>query len=178
MPPTLQPIPSRSMWLANEELAFHVNASGQGQLVFTLENGPPANAAIDPSGLFTWTPSYAQTGGTTFTVQVRDSTTQTTQQSFTVMVVQQTPSIDPINPPNPCTAGSTVSFYINAVSLDGCPATYALTAPNPLPLGVSLDPNSGLFTWVNVPAGFQPFTVSVTNREGASSSANFSIGAQ
>jgi hypothetical protein len=177
MPPTLQPIPNRNGWLAGVELAFHVNATGQGQLTFSLINNPPANASIDPTGLFTWTPSYSQARNTTFTVQAQDNTGPATQQ-FMVSFVQPAPQIDPINPFNPYAAGSTVRFYINAICQDGCPVTYALTAPNPLPAGVSLDPNSGLFTWSNVPQGFQQFTVTATSEEGLTATANFSVFAQ
>jgi len=79
-PPVLVPIGNRSV-VGGNTLSFIVSATDTNQppqtLTFTLDPGAPVGAGINPStGVFTWTPTPAQTPSTnTVTVRVTDSGT-------------------------------------------------------------------------------------------------------
>ncbi len=73
-----------------QQLSFTVSATDADvpaqTLTYSLASGAPTGAAINASGVFTWTPTQAQLPGPhTITVQVSDGTA-TTQQSFSVTV--------------------------------------------------------------------------------------------
>jgi ELWxxDGT repeat protein len=142
-----------------QALSFTATANdpNAGQtLTFSLANGTnglvPAGASINPTtGVFSWTPTEVQGPGTfTFDVVVTDngSPTLSDRETLTVTVgeVNQQPTLEPITAQT-VTAGQLLSF--TAVGSDNdVPAnslTYSLQGT--VPVGASLDPNTGAFTW-------------------------------
>jgi ELWxxDGT repeat protein len=156
--PTLNAIGTQTVD-EGQPLSFTATASdpNAGQtLTFSLANGTsglvPAGASINPTtGAFTWTPTEAQGPGPfTFDVVVTDngSPSLSDRETITVTVgeVNQAPTLDPIAAQT-VTAGQVLSF--TAVGSDNdVPAnslTYSLQGT--VPVGASLDPNTGAFTW-------------------------------
>jgi ELWxxDGT repeat protein len=75
--PSITPIPAQ-MAVVNQELSVQVQASEPGNpsatLDYSLIDSPPQGASMNASGLFTWTPTQAETpGGFELTVQVTDT---------------------------------------------------------------------------------------------------------
>ncbi len=143
-PPTIAPIPQRTAY-AGKQLRFNVNAFDPDgdPLTFSLVN-PPAGASIDPnSGLFSWTPPPAPLGAVSFTVRAADSGDASADAQFTVNVVDDAPVLEtpPTRTGHP---GQETSFYANAYDTNGDTLTFRVTAG---PNGVSIDPNSGRFSW-------------------------------
>ncbi|PYK96206.1 MAG: hypothetical protein DME19_20485 [Verrucomicrobia bacterium] len=93
-PPALAPIGNRSV-VGGYTLSLIATAADTNQppqtLTFTLDSGAPTGASINPStGVFTWTPSPAQTPGTnTVTVRVTDNGTPplSDTETFTIFVI-------------------------------------------------------------------------------------------
>ena len=79
-PPSLAAIPNKTVY-PGQTLSFTASASDADlpaeTLTFSLDNGSPPGAMINPfTGLFSWTPSAAQAGSTsTATVRVTDGGT-------------------------------------------------------------------------------------------------------
>jgi hypothetical protein len=153
-------------------VSFFVNASDPDgdALTYTLIN-PPAGAAIDAQGHFTWTPGWNQLGATTITVRVADPANLTAQGSCTVTVANQAPSLDPL-PNRQATVGRQLAFFVNGTDPDGDPLTYSLASP---PAGAAIDPQSGRFTFTPTAAGNYPITVQVTDPGGLSATGNFTV---
>ncbi|HMS55856.1 MAG TPA: Ig-like domain-containing protein [Fimbriimonadaceae bacterium] len=99
--PILSPIGAQS-GDENTLITFDANASDAdlpaNTLTFSL-SGAPAGASIDPgTGVFTWTPTEAQSGPATFDVVVSDGTlTDTETITVTVNEVNEPPTADPQN---------------------------------------------------------------------------------
>ena len=88
-PPVLNEIGNKSVMLGNL-LTFVASASDsdlpQNNLTFSTV-GAPAGSVINPvTGVFSWTPTVAQTGVHTFTVRVSDNGTPALQDSETISV--------------------------------------------------------------------------------------------
>ncbi|MEK6801410.1 MAG: putative Ig domain-containing protein [Nitrospirota bacterium] len=123
------------------------------QLTFSLQGTVPAGASIDPTtGAFTWTPTETQGPGTyNVTVRVTDNGSPSlfSEQAvqLTVNEVNLAPTLAAI-PTQTVTAGQLLTF--TAVSSDAdLPAntlTYGLQGT--IPTGASIDPSTGVFTWI------------------------------
>src|SRR6185503_4196128 len=96
--PVLAPIGNRSV-VGGNTLSFIVSATETNQppqsLTFTLDLGAPAGAAINPfTGVFTWTPTPAQTPSTnSLTVRVTDSGTPPLSDSESISIVVIAPPL-------------------------------------------------------------------------------------
>jgi hypothetical protein len=119
-------------------------------LTYNLVN-PPAGAAINPAtGVFTWTPSEAQGPSTnTITVQVTDNGAPPLSgtENFTVVVneVNAMPVLAAV-PNQTIDEGMTLIITNVATDVDIPANTLAFSLINP-PVGASVDPNTGVFTW-------------------------------
>jgi len=138
----------------NAQLNFQIQLTaspevlGTNSLVFSLTNAP-AGAAIHPvTGMLSWTPTEGQGPGVfNLGVHVEDGIEINETESFTVTVneVNSAPTIDPIA--NKVVAElSTLSFSITASDAD-LPANDLQFSLDAAPLGASIHPVSGVFTW-------------------------------
>ncbi|MCX7872611.1 MAG: lamin tail domain-containing protein, partial [Verrucomicrobiae bacterium] len=143
--------------MEGQTLVFQVEVTDPNRekqnLYFSLEDGAPQGAYIDPvSGIFTWTPSEVQ-GGASYPIIVRvtDSGTPplSATQSFTVSVEKtNSPPVIVIPPNQVVNEGEIVSFTVNAVDVDLPPQTFTFSLGNDAPAGAAINPTNGLFTWI------------------------------
>src|SRR5581483_5390403 len=94
--PSLAAIPNQSVF-AQQTLTFSASATDPdaGQTLGFSLVGAPSGAAIDSaSGVFTWTPTLAQVGSSTFWVKVTDTGTPAASASQPVTVSVQAPPPD------------------------------------------------------------------------------------
>ncbi|RME93705.1 MAG: hypothetical protein D6766_07635, partial [Verrucomicrobia bacterium] len=155
-PPAIEPIDD----LAVDEgtaVDFTVSADDpdlpRDRLSFSLGEGAPAGAAIDPAtGRFTWTPGEADGPGVySVTVQVTDAGDPplTASASFQIEVreVNQPPALEPVADRG-ALEGTVIEFTARATDPD-LPANELTFSLGPgAPAGASIDPVTGLFHWV------------------------------
>lgn len=126
----------------------------------------PAGAGIDgTTGVLTWTPSAAQIGLHEFTVRASDALGLFTEQSFTVEVLPPG-NLAPmfINQP-PTSATVWAPLVASLVAVDQNPEDVLSYEILVGPDGVSLDPVSGVLTWMptHTQLGFHDFLVAVSD---------------
>lgn len=121
-------------------------------LTFSLDDGAPAGAGIDPAtGEFTWTPAEEQGGMVAeITVRVTDngSPPLDAAESFSVNVAEmnQAPMLSLIG--NQSVAeGETLDFVVDASDSDLPTQTLSYSISEGAPEGASLDAASGRFQW-------------------------------
>ncbi len=140
-------------------------------LAYSLDAGAPTGASINPStGLFTWTPTEAQGPGVyPVTVRVTDnggpslSDYETIQ--ITVAEVNQAPVLAALGAKS-VDEGALLSFTATATDADLPANTLAYSLDAGAPVGASINPSTGLFTWTPTEAqgpGVYPVTVRVTD---------------
>ncbi|MDY6933575.1 MAG: DUF2341 domain-containing protein [Spirochaetota bacterium] len=167
-PPVLYPIGDRT---ADEGvlLTFTLQATDiDGHNLTYSGSNLPSGAYVNPiTGLFSWTPSYDQSGNhenIVLTVTDDGIPTESDSETINIMVgdVNRPPVLDPIGD-SIVTEGELLEFIITASDPDaGNTLTY--TAEN-LPLGADFDADTQVFSWIpdNTQSGIYPdilFTVS------------------
>jgi N-acetyl-anhydromuramyl-L-alanine amidase AmpD len=140
-------------------------------LTFTLDAGAPVGAGIDPrTGVFTWTPTEAQGPGIyNVTVRVTDNGTPPLSDFETISVVVEETNAAPALAfiANKSVTEETLLTFTAAATDSDSPAnglTFTLDAG--APVGASIDPNTGVFTWMPTELqgpGAHPVTVRVTD---------------
>jgi hypothetical protein len=119
-------------------------------LTYSVVNAPPG-VILDPNtGLITWTPTEAQGPGTyTIAVAVSDNAPtplfQTNSFQVTVNELNSAPVLD-LLPDRTVNEGTTLTFTAIARDTDLPAQTLTFALDNP-PLGASINPTSGAFTW-------------------------------
>ena len=154
--PVLAPIGSKTV---NEEtlLTFKVSATDPDlpaqTLTYSLDAGAPAGASIDPAtGVFSWVPTEVQGPSIiTLTIRVTDNGSPALSAFqniiITVFEVNKPPVLTPL-PPQTINEETLLTFTAFATDPD-IPAetlTYSLGAG--APLGASINPVSGVFSWI------------------------------
>src|SRR5262249_33278812 len=134
--------------------------------VYWAENLPPG-ASFDPvAHALVWTPDYHSAGTYAVTFVVSDGLHQVRES--TTLLIAPTPRPPVVLTPAPVIAneGEAISLPLQATSPDGLRLTYSSLL---LPPGSSLDPATGVFTWV--PAFYQHggYAVPITVSDGKSS---------
>src|SRR5262249_39623828 len=119
----------------------------EGQVIsFFADRLPPGSRFDSTRAVFEWTPSYADAGlypDVAFTVT--DGTNVVTKLvTFTVDQVNAPPELRGI-PDRTVRQGDPVTFTVHADDVDQQPLTYALVNGPP---GATINPNTGVFTWV------------------------------
>ncbi len=140
-------------------------------LTFTLDGGAPAGASIHPStGVFTWTPSEADSPGSyPITIRVTDDGTPNADDfetiNVTVAEVNQPPVLDPIGDKS-VDEGVLLTFTATATDGDTPADNLTFTLDGGAPVGASIHPVTGVFTWTPSEAqgpGVYPITIRVTD---------------
>lgn len=175
-PPVLQPIARQ---VVDEGVPLAVQATATDSvtsltITYGLGAGAPAGAAIDPTtGLFTWTPDpYSSTGTYSVTVvaTANGPVPKSSLTAFTIDVraVNHAPVFAAAIPGRIVASGQVLQFSVagDAVDLDRPAQTLAYSLAPGAPAGASIDPTTGLFTWVTFPGqhiGDYAFGVIVTD---------------
>ena len=133
-------------------------------LEFSLAGTYPAGVSIDQNtGAFSWTPTELQDGTHDITVQVSDgSATDSETVSVTVSEVNEDPELDPIGPKSVNELAS-LTFTATATDDDvigGAADTLEFSLAGTYPAGVSIDQNTGAFSWT--PTELQDGTHAIT----------------
>jgi cyclophilin family peptidyl-prolyl cis-trans isomerase len=138
-------------------------------LIFSLDAGAPAGAAIDPaSGDVTWTPDEADGPGMfPITVRVTDASggEDTVTFNITVNEVNVAPVIESIDDMT-ADEGDLVSFTVNATDADLPANTLTYSLMSSPTTTASIDPATGEFTWQTTEddgPGMFTFTVQVSD---------------
>jgi hypothetical protein len=141
-PPVFSPIAARTV---DEGVPLTVQAAATDSpgiaITYALGPGAPAGAAIDPkTGAFTWTPDpFASTGAYSISIVATANgpvpKTASASLAIDVLAVNHPPAFTAALPTHPDRPAQTL--------------TYSL-APG-APAGASIDPASGLLTWVTAP---------------------------
>jgi hypothetical protein len=153
-------------------------------LIFTLDPGAPAGAAIDPNtGAFTWITGESDGPGTNIvTVRVTDNGTPTMSHSRPVRIVvrevNEAPVIDPLSD-RTVVEGTLLSFTASASDVDLPAQQLTFSLAGTVPSGAAIA-TTGLFTWTPSEAqgpSSTTITVRVTDSGSPprSATANFTI---
>jgi hypothetical protein len=168
--PALAPIANRTI-TAGTLLTFTNTASATtpGPLTFSLAPGAAANASVTTdTGVFTWTPTAAQVGTSTFSVVVADSGSPplSATQTFSVTVVaSNTPPVLTAISNQTIAVGMALTITNTATDSD-LPAqalTFSLASGGAT--NAIINATNGLFTWTPTAAqvGTNTFSVVVTD---------------
>ena len=139
-------------------------------LTYSL-SGEPAGAVIDPvTGVFTWTPTEAQGPGSyTFDVVVTDDGTPNLNDFETITVTVNEVNVAPVlGAVGDQTTDEQTLLTFTATATDADIPVNTLTfSLSGEPVGASIDPNTGVFSWTPTEAqgGLTP-SVTVTVRPG------------
>lgn len=146
--PVLSPIATIS---APEQspITFTAQAThaGGGTIVYSLENAP-TGATIDPaSGVFTWTPTEAQSVRHWFTVKASvGAAYERRTVKVQVTEVNEDPVLSAIGDKT-VAVGSELRFTATATDVDLPAQELEFSLSGTVPAGAAIDPTSGVFTW-------------------------------
>jgi cyclophilin family peptidyl-prolyl cis-trans isomerase len=159
-PPVLQPIAPQ--WTVDEGELLEFTAAANdadlpaGSLAYSLGEGAPAGASIDPAtGVFSWRPSELQ-GGASYTIELRvaDAAGASDSATFQVDVTEtdQPPAFAAIDtqtvPP-----GEDLIVQVRATDPDSPANAIRYSLEPGAPAGAAVDTDTGLLTW-SVPEEF------------------------
>jgi uncharacterized repeat protein (TIGR01451 family) len=152
-PPVLDPIGGRTMdeLTTTQFTAMAMDGNRNGNLVYSLDAGAPAGAGIDPiTGAFAWTPTEEQGPGEyTITVRVTDDGGLSDSEIISIAVaeVNVAPVLATIGSQNGNELAP-ITFDANADDVDLPANTLTFSLEVGAPAGASIDPISGVFTWM------------------------------
>lgn len=144
--PVLAPIGPKSV-NENQLLAFTATATDPNGNALTFSAGNlPAGATLTPAGVFSWTPTYAQSGNYNVTITVTDNGTPAASDSevvtITVNNVNRPPVLNQISNQT-ATEGQLLTFTATATDPDGNALTFS---GSNLPTGATVSA-AGVFSW-------------------------------
>jgi hypothetical protein len=145
-------------------------SGGAPPYTWNLATGSVAGLTLTTNGAFSGTPTMA--GTNTFTVQVTDNLSLTTNKPFTLVIAATAPGITTSSP----LAGGTVgTAYAQTLAAAGgtAPYTWALTGGS-LPDGISLSSAGGISGTPTTNGTFS-FTAQVTDYAGLTASGTFAL---
>jgi hypothetical protein len=142
--------------------SYDVNATGNPAATFSLITAPAGMMIDVATGVISWTPVFGQQGSHPVSVRATNRAGQA-DQSFTITVQGDTM---PIITSAAVTTASLDRAYSYDVNASGSPApSFSLVNA---PVGMMIDPASGLISWQPAPGqqGSQPVTVRAAHRSG------------
>jgi RHS repeat-associated protein len=154
--------------------SYQVDASDPNNdtLTYSLPTAPAGMTIDAATGLIQWTPTTAEIGSHSVTLQVADATFWVTQ-SYTVIVRDNAAPVIQAIADTSRVAGKRLQLAVTATDPDADPLTYALTTA---PAGMIIN-QDGRIVWLTTPAdaATHPVTVTVTDSWGASTDESFNV---
>jgi hypothetical protein len=158
---------------ATQAYSFEVQATGGiGELTWSLSAGTlPVGLTLSSTGAISGTPTSE--GPSNFTVTVTDSFGQTDTQALSITVSAAPLFITTTSLPG----GGIGQFYSQPVQTTGgtAPLTFSLVTPGTLPLGLDLNPTTGVISGTPILVGAYAFTVRVADVAGQEDTQDLSI---
>jgi hypothetical protein len=151
-----------------------VGGSGAAPLTYSVSPTLPAGLSMNSAtGAITGTPT-AQNAATTYTVTVTDANNATATATFSLTVNGPVTATQGTSPPT-VTQGTAVTPFTPITGSGGtAPFTYSVSPA--LPAALSINPNTGQITGTpNNPNAATTYTVTVTDANGATASATFTL---
>ena len=149
---------------AGADFSFQVEAwdPDGNALSFSLENAPNG-MTISQDGLIEWTPSEEMSGQTLkITLKVEDGQGGSVSREFTLVVGEYQPPVIVSTPSQYAVIGKEYSYKLAAENSNGT-ADNLIYSLEQGPAGMSIDPTTGLITYVASEAGNQMVEVSVSD---------------
>jgi len=179
--PQIAPIADQQV-VENSLLTFTVSAVDEDlPLVYSLGNGAPPGAALDPAtGVFTWTPTEAQGPGEyQITVRATDSLNLTSSRTVRVSVTEANvaPVLAELRDQD-VAEGQLLELSATATDADLPANTLTYSLGPSAPAGAAINPSSGHFTWrpgEEHGGGSYAIVVRVTDSGGASHERSFTV---
>jgi len=145
--PTLNPVGNKSV-NEGELLTFAISGTDpDGDTVtYTGVSLPSGASVVSSTGVFSWTPTYAQSGSySTVKLRATDTGGLYGEETITISVTQVNvaPVLTTIGNKTG-NEGSALNFTVVATDAGGDALTYTATG---LPTGATLNPSSGAFSW-------------------------------
>ena len=170
-PPVLTPVSAKSVAEGGLLTFTVVAADPDGDALALGATSLPSGAGFDPaSGVFSWTPNFGTSSATpyaaTFTAN-DNSATATQTVAITVSHTNRPPLL--VNPgAQATTEGTNLAFTLSASDPDNNTLTFAATG---LPSGATLNPSTGVFSWISDvgASGNSPYSVTFMVSDGLSS---------
>lgn len=135
----------------------------------------PSGMSISQTGEITWISSTP--GTVNVTVQVSDAEDGSSTASFAIHVVASTAPVNPVitsTAPGPAQLGFEYEYQVTVSDASGTPDTFMLQTA---PAGMSIDPSTGLITWMPLASAVPstPVTITVENATGGTYTASFNL---
>ncbi|MHB8090494.1 MAG: putative Ig domain-containing protein [Syntrophales bacterium] len=174
--PVLSPVGNQSV---NEDilLTFKISSTdSDGDTPTYSAPNLPSGALIDArSGIFTWLPTFSQSGTYQVTFLADDSFGGTDSETITITVnnVNRSPVLNAIGNKS-VDENSPLSFFISAADADGDTITYSVPT---LPSGATFNASTRTFSWTPTysQSGTYQITFTVSDNYGSSASETVTI---
>lgn len=147
-------------------------------LSFDLPVKPDGMVVDALTGTIDWEPTDSQLGPQNVVLRLTDNKGDVVLQSFTVQVDEESPPVITSTPPTqPAQSGLPYQYQVEAQDAQNDPLTYSLLQA---PSGMTIDPNSGLLSWVGaqigpgLPAGYS-VTIQVANPFGGTATQSYTV---
>jgi hypothetical protein len=166
--PVLNAVGNKS---GNEESLITFSASATdadlpaNTLTYSLQGSVPAGASITPAGVFTWTPTEAQGPNSySITVRVTDSGTPSLNDEETITITVNEVNVAPVLGAignKTVDEGSLLTFTASATDADIPANTLSYSLDVGAPVGASINPTTGVFTWTPTDGPTQSTSITV-----------------
>ncbi|HUP82468.1 MAG TPA: putative Ig domain-containing protein [Pirellula sp.] len=131
--------------------------------------------SIDASGIIRWTPTVGELSVAKVTIRVRDELGATADQSYYIQVSSGGPNLSPLISSQPilaATVGQQYRYQVTATDPEGGAVRFAFLD---VPVGMTIDENTGLILWTSSLAGIGRVTVLVGDFDGGETEQSFEV---
>ncbi len=168
-----QAVPTGQLIEVDVDTAIPAEQAGNA---FSLVEAPAGMTIDGGTGQIAWTPAVTQAGSTLVSVQVTNSAGLSNERCFAVEAISTSasPLIDPI-PNQVAVVGQSYSYTVTASDPDATDVlAFELVSA---PVGLVIDPASGLISWTPMPGdiGTYPIQVAVSDPSGAADEGVFQL---
>ncbi|HUP81354.1 MAG TPA: putative Ig domain-containing protein, partial [Pirellula sp.] len=131
--------------------------------------------SIDSTGVVRWTPTVGELAITKVTIGVTDSHGSSTEQSYSIVPTNAVPNLPPVITSLPilaATVNQPYQYRVTATDPDGGPIRFAFLD---VPVGMTIDKNTGVINWTSAIAGIGRVTVLVSDPDGGEAEQSFEV---